>query len=311
MAWGFGGFRHGSKKKKKTKSYDSWFERHSSEQLKTLLKAASLPVSGTKSKQIERLLQCPLTNIYAPEIRGMNMDNNYITLEQIKARCREAKLSPGGSKFDLVLRLIENDNDANIRSNTTPSKSNSKKRSADSRDHADVTPGDCSESDAESVAPSKKKRKVAPATKKQNKSLEGEALEKRKKFRFQKLNKQIFDRLQWKASYKHMNGDFIKGGRVEIDCPEPEVFIAMFADDDECCEGKAKSMEGKLKGDTNGIKKASSGKLSRSFKTDDDVECSGLKGKTYRLGSEAVLKSPTSVSLHHGKLACSFKYTVM
>ena len=311
MAWGFGGFRHGSKKKKKTKSYDSWFERHSSEQLKTLLKAASLPVSGTKSKQIERLLQCPLTNIYAPEIRGMG--HNYITLEQIKARCREAKLSPGGSKFDLVLRLIENYNDANIRSNTTPSKSNNKKRSTDSKDRADVTPGDCSESDAESVAaPTKKKRKVAPATKKQNKSLEGKALKKRKRFRFQKLNKQIFDRLQWKASYKHMNGDVIKGGRVEIDCPEPEVFITMFADDDECCEGKSKSMEIKLKGDTNGIKKArSSGKLSRSFKTDDDVECSGLKGKTYRLGSEAVLKSPTSVSLHHGKLACSFKYTVM
>lgn len=309
MAWGFGGFKYGSKKKKKPKSYDSWFERHSSEQLKTLLKAASLPVSGTKSKQIERLLQCPLTNIYAPEFRPL--EKNYITLEQIKARCREAKLSPGGSKFDLVIRLIENDNDANSRSNTTPSKSNSKKRSTDSRDHADVTPGNSSESDAESVAPSKKKRKVAPTTKKETKSLTGEALEKRKRFRFQKLNKQIFDRLQWKASYKHMNGDVVKGGRVEIDCPEPEVFIAMFADDDECWEGTSKSMEGKLKGDMNGIKKASSGRLSRSFKTDDDVECSGLKGKTYRLGSEAVLKAPTSVSLHNGKLACSFKYTVM
>jgi hypothetical protein len=122
--------------------------------------------------------------------------------------------------------------------------------------------------------------------------MEGEALQKRVAFRLQKLNKQIDDKLKWKPSFKYMNGA-INGARVAIECPEPEVFLALFEQDEN-------------------MKKSPTGdKLSLSFKTDDainDTELSG--GKSYQYGALATIKAPASISLNNGKLSFSFKYTV-
>ncbi len=289
MAWGrFYGFRSaGGSKKKKTKTFDNWYERLSSVQLRALLEAANLPVSGSKAKQIGRLLQSPLTKPYAAEANGAYMKrSSSLTVEQLKSQCRDQNLSPSGKKYDLVLRLLRGSNSDNNRKT-----SGKRSRSTESAEDPEPT--------------TTKKRKAATAAATGSKSvsstsvdrepLTGDALQKRACFRRQKLNKQISDRLQWKSSFKHMNG-VIKGGRVEIDCPEPEVFIKMF---------HVHGGDDKKK-----IKTTKSGKLTLKFDTDEELEEAGFEGRSYRYGATADIKAPATLSWESSKLTFSFKYTV-
>lgn len=313
MGWGFGwsGGGGSSKKKKAKKHYANWFERLTSVQLKELLSVANLPVSGSKAKQTERLLACPVTKMYAAEHDGKSwaaQSDDYRTVEQLKTQCRDIKLSPGGSKYELVLRLIGHHKDTDNSSDNTSTTTNKRllgEKGADETGNESAT----------------KKRKtssssIASGTTKIRKILEGEALEKRTAFRFKKLNKQIDDRLKWKDSFRYMNGIQIKGCRVEIECSEPEVFEALFGGTSSSSSSSS-STESLSEDDSCSepypiiIKKSSNGKLSRSFQTDDEICDSGkLHGKYYRYGANAILKVPASVSLHNGKLSFSFKYTV-
>jgi hypothetical protein len=290
MGWGFrSSWGGGSKKKKKaTKSYSHWFERLTTDQLKALLVAARLPVSGPKAKQMDRLLQCPSTSMFAAEHEHHWSSSHkfeyghHLSVEDLKDRCRSAKLSPGGAKYNLVLRLVEH---ANKMSTITSTEQTTNKRPA-------LATIDTNKDDS----PAQKKARISDpslepvSSKSTRKPMEGEALEKRVTFRRLKLNKQIDDRLEWKSSFRYMNGQ-VKGGRVDIDCPEPEVFLSMF--------------------DETHVKKTSAGKLTRTFQTDEAICDANLFGKSYRFGATANLMAPASASLNNGKLSFSFKYTVV
>jgi hypothetical protein len=116
------------------------------------------------------------------------------------------------------------------------------------------------------------------------------ALEKRVQHRLKKLNKQIGDRLKWKSSFKDSQGK-VMGGRVEVECPEPEVFAAMFG---------VHAIQTNNK----------TGKKTRTFSSEEDLNDAEIYGKSYRFGAEASLQTPASATLHEGKLVLSFKYTV-
>ena len=119
--YGFGGgygrrFGGGSRKKKKQPK-DNWFERLNQTQIKDLLAAARMPVSGTKKVQIDRLFANPLTCDYGDEKVGYMGDGK--TVDSLKADCRSAGLVLGGVKYDLVMRLIKH-NAAGIEAEPTP-----------------------------------------------------------------------------------------------------------------------------------------------------------------------------------------------
>jgi hypothetical protein len=141
---------------------------------------------------------------------------------------------------------------------------------------------DGSTTTASAAPPAKKARLV--------KVLQDDALDKRVQHRLKKLNKQIGDRLKWKPSFKSSQGK-IMGCRVDVECPEPEVFRAMF-------------------GDAHIKTNKKNGKMTRTFSSEDDLNDAEIYGKSYRFGAEASLQAPASVSLHEGKLVLSFKYTV-
>eukprot|EP00978_Attheya_sp_CCMP212_P023367 scaffold71507_cov35-Attheya_sp.AAC.1 len=230
---------------------------------------------------MDRLLQCPSTNMYAAEHEHHWSASHsfaygeHLSVEDLKDRCRSAKLSPGGAKYNLVLRLVEH-------ANNSSNEKTVKKRPA------------LETIDTNKDSPAQKKARTSDplleTTKPTRKPMEGEALERRVTFRQLKLNKQIDFRLEWKSSFRYMNGQ-VKGGRVDIDCPEPEVFLAIF--------------------DEEHVKKTSAGKLTRTFKTDEEICDANLFGKQYRFGATANLMAPASVSLNNGKLSFSFKYTVV
>jgi len=111
--WGFYGFRGGfggggRRKKKQKQKKENWFERLNQSQIKELLSAARLPVSGTKKAQIERLFASPLTSEYGEEA-GHNVfsRSDGKTVDDLKADCKAAGLVQGGVKYDLVIRLIK------------------------------------------------------------------------------------------------------------------------------------------------------------------------------------------------------------
>lgn len=105
-----------------------------------------------------------------------------------------------------------------------------------------------------------------------------------------KVQGQIGAKLKWKSSYKAMrNNDTKKGGRVEVVCQHPEVFERIFEGAD--------------------IKTAKDGKLSCTFKTDDEVFSLPFKGKSYPYNSSE-LRAPCSASFKDGALTFSFKYSI-
>ena len=83
------------KNKKKKKKPDSWFETCNAVQLKELCKAAKLPVSGTKSVLVQRLMACKPT-----------CELGWENLAGLKQQLKEKLLVQTGNKFDLVLRLV-------------------------------------------------------------------------------------------------------------------------------------------------------------------------------------------------------------
>jgi hypothetical protein len=226
-----------------------WFVTLTAPQLKELLAAAMLPVSGTKAVKVERLLVSSVTSVYNERDDGASDDEDrYATvLRLLLSKTPRAVLESVNSNAPIL--------------NTTAALDSSAMAKA---------------------PPAKKARTV--------KVLEGTALEKRVQHRLKKINKQIGDRLKWKSSFK-CSQEKVMGGRVDVDCPEPEVFQAMF-------------------GIHNIKTNKSTGKMTRSFSAQDDFGEAEIYGKSYRFGAHASLQGPGSASLHEGKLVVSFKYTV-
>jgi hypothetical protein len=96
--YAMGGFARGRPKKaaKKTKKkLDNWFEGRTCQELKTLCKAAKLPVSGTKPQLGRRLMEHAFT-----------ASLEYQSLPCLKERCQRRLLQVSGPKYDLMLRIL-------------------------------------------------------------------------------------------------------------------------------------------------------------------------------------------------------------
>lgn len=107
-----------------------------------------------------------------------------------------------------------------------------------------------------------------------------------------KLQAQINLKLKWKNSYCSLKGGGTKGARVEAVCSNPEIFEEIFG----------KWMGGK-------VKKSKDGKMSCSFKTDDEVKESQFSGPSYRY-NQAELTAPFTASLKDNTITFGFKFTI-
>eukprot|EP00854_Cymbomonas_tetramitiformis_P014889 gene14889-17601_t len=105
----------GSTKKRKPKK-ENWFERLTVDQMKDLLKASRQTVSGTKAELVARLMANENTSSYGAEARAGTISRVTLewvghqegkTLDDIKAECRNKGLQVSGTKYDLVLRLLQ------------------------------------------------------------------------------------------------------------------------------------------------------------------------------------------------------------
>ena len=100
-----------NKKKKKKQTPNNWFETLTIPQIKELCKACKLkPLTGTKMELCQRLLDNSSTKSYG---------YNYNTITNLKRTCKEKNLIQSGNKYDLVLRLIQNDHGTGQSKRTT------------------------------------------------------------------------------------------------------------------------------------------------------------------------------------------------
>eukprot|EP00573_Skeletonema_grethae_P003375 CAMPEP_0201685684 /NCGR_PEP_ID=MMETSP0578-20130828/376_1 /ASSEMBLY_ACC=CAM_ASM_000663 /TAXON_ID=267565 /ORGANISM="Skeletonema grethea, Strain CCMP 1804" /LENGTH=441 /DNA_ID=CAMNT_0048169625 /DNA_START=47 /DNA_END=1372 /DNA_ORIENTATION=- len=139
-----GGLKPPKKKAKKAKKkYNNWFEKLTLTELKSLCRASKLAVSGTKDELCIRLCNGELSSDYAyeyaperfsrarfeaempgygscdelfgasaaslpPAQQGSKRDTAY-TNQQLKDMCKSAGLIVSGKRYDLVLRLLQNE----------------------------------------------------------------------------------------------------------------------------------------------------------------------------------------------------------
>ena len=116
----YGGGRRKTKKSKPRK--DSWFEECTVDQLKQLCKACKMPVSGAKGALVSRLQENDFSSGFGGNRRSSNAlfgpCGNVVTIDQLKALCRTQLLAVSGKKFDLVLRLCQNEHKTTGRGET-------------------------------------------------------------------------------------------------------------------------------------------------------------------------------------------------
>ncbi len=141
LGYGFalGGYgrRRGAKKKQK-KPKENWFERLKVDELKSICRAAQLPIKGTKKDIIARLLEDESTSSYGLEGRWVGT-----TIDGLKRLCAEKNLVQSGTKLTLVVRLLEHEKGSNPEATAAATK-----RPAAATTNADGSP--------------KKKRKTKP-----------------------------------------------------------------------------------------------------------------------------------------------------
>lgn len=87
--------------KKKTR-HENWFEDLTIKDLSQLCKASKMPISGSKTTRIARLTAKDATHIFS---------SRSVTLDRCKAMCRQRLLQVGGTKLELVLRILQSDHD--------------------------------------------------------------------------------------------------------------------------------------------------------------------------------------------------------
>lgn len=117
LSYGFHMPRKAKKPKKVPK--DSWFERLTNDELKSLCKSAKLRLSGTKPELVARLQENEGTARFGVESKPSrwsytNEDFNPgtvgVTLDELKSECKDAGISSTGTKFKLVERLVQHAN---------------------------------------------------------------------------------------------------------------------------------------------------------------------------------------------------------
>ena len=93
----------------------NWFDKLTLEQLQKLCEASKKEYTGTRSELILTLLTNPATAPYALEgrrgsfsdIGGIRRGKLGTTVEMLKEACLSVGENASGTKFDLVLRLVE------------------------------------------------------------------------------------------------------------------------------------------------------------------------------------------------------------
>ena len=117
LSYGF----HMPKKAKKPKKVpkDSWFERLTNDELKSLCKSAKLRLSGTKPELVARLQENEGTARFGVESKpgrwsfkaeDFNPGTVGVTLDELRSECKDAGISSTGTKFKLVERLVQHAN---------------------------------------------------------------------------------------------------------------------------------------------------------------------------------------------------------
>lgn len=109
------------KKKAKKPPKENFFERLTVAQLKELLRTVRRPLTGARADLIARLLADERAGEYADEARastayctrdgcvGLTASRNGWSIESLKDACRARALSPTGTKFELILRLLRHE----------------------------------------------------------------------------------------------------------------------------------------------------------------------------------------------------------
>jgi len=119
MYGGFYGFSKPKKAKKPKKvPKDSWFERLTNDELKSLCKSAKLRLSGTKPELVARLQENEGTARFGVESKPARLclhgdftdEIDGVTLDGLKSECKDAGISSTGTKFKLVERLVQHAN---------------------------------------------------------------------------------------------------------------------------------------------------------------------------------------------------------
>ena len=117
LSYGF----HMPKKAKKPKKVpkDSWFERLTNDELKSLCKSAKLRLSGTKPELVARLQENEGTARFGVESKparwsfkaeDFNPGTVGVTLDELRSECKDAGISSTVTKFKLVERLVQHAN---------------------------------------------------------------------------------------------------------------------------------------------------------------------------------------------------------
>lgn len=102
------GFVRAPREKKKNQTpkpkITVWFEACTVDELKKLCRAAKVSCSGTKSALVDNLCNGEYSKKYC--------SNNEVYLEHLKQQCREQGLQVSGKRYELVLRLLQNETGA-------------------------------------------------------------------------------------------------------------------------------------------------------------------------------------------------------
>jgi len=108
--------KRGSKKKYRKIPKENWFARLSVDDSKKLCRAAKMPVSGAKKTLIGRLLDSDTTCRYGAEARAasfsynsFSMGKDGVSVDGLKEELKKRGLVQSGSKFELVLRLLQHE----------------------------------------------------------------------------------------------------------------------------------------------------------------------------------------------------------
>ena len=110
---------------------DNFYETLKMKELKELCRAANLSPTGLKQVLIDRLLNESTSFLYAREKRHVG----HITNKALGELCRSREIKKSGNRYELILRLIQHDNNADNKANkssTASSSTNKLKRSGGS-----------------------------------------------------------------------------------------------------------------------------------------------------------------------------------
>jgi len=107
---GFGHRRGGGSRKPKKQPKENWFEELNATQCKELAKASKLKLSGPKKDLVQRLADHDFVGRFGGNKKAKRwMSGDMVTIDELKGECRKRLLQVTGTKYDLVLRIIQHE----------------------------------------------------------------------------------------------------------------------------------------------------------------------------------------------------------